>query len=251
MRGLRLRGGVYRPVGLVGPTVDPLGDEFIKLLPEGFWVLLAPALEPPALKFEDPDGACPVVVPFDIDPLGGAAPTPAVPLAPAPVVPLAPAAAPAAPPPPLSARASVLDMASANPSVRAFIFIACLLCNPSKTNCRGCIRSVANANAIARESWCQEASSANGTESRAQLPPESTIGLRVPAKLMRINADTAGYSGMNAMSLLRKFLRDESGATAIEYGLIAAGISLAIISVVNGLGTNLRTKFTSINTSLK
>ena len=54
-----------------------------------------------------------------------------------------------------------------------------------------------------------------------------------------------------AMTLLRKFLRDESGATAIEYGLIAAGISLAIISVVNGLGTNLRTKFTSINTSLK
>ena len=53
------------------------------------------------------------------------------------------------------------------------------------------------------------------------------------------------------MTLLRTFLRDESGATAIEYGLIAAGISLAIISVVNGLGINLRTKFTSINTSLK
>ena len=41
------------------------------------------------------------------------------------------------------------------------------------------------------------------------------------------------------MTLLRKFLRDESGATAIEYGLIAAGISLVIISIVNGLGTNL------------
>jgi pilus assembly protein Flp/PilA len=50
--------------------------------------------------------------------------------------------------------------------------------------------------------------------------------------------------------VFRKFLADESGATAIEYGLIAAGISLAIISVVNGLGTNLRTKFTSINSSL-
>jgi len=48
-----------------------------------------------------------------------------------------------------------------------------------------------------------------------------------------------------------KFLKDESGATAIEYGLIAAGISLAIIAVVNGLGTNLNTKFTDINTSLK
>ena len=48
-----------------------------------------------------------------------------------------------------------------------------------------------------------------------------------------------------------KFPNDESGATAIEYGLIAAGISLAIIAVVNGLGTNLNTKFTDINTSLK
>jgi len=48
-----------------------------------------------------------------------------------------------------------------------------------------------------------------------------------------------------------KFLTDESGATAIEYGLIAAGISLAIIAVVNGLGSNLNTKFDSINTSLK
>ena len=53
------------------------------------------------------------------------------------------------------------------------------------------------------------------------------------------------------MSLIHKFVRDESGATAIEYGLIAAGISLAIISIVNGLGTTLRTKFTSINTSLR
>ncbi len=52
-------------------------------------------------------------------------------------------------------------------------------------------------------------------------------------------------------SLLRAFLADEAGATAIEYGLIAAGISLAIIAVVNGLGTKLNTKFTSINSSLK
>ena len=50
---------------------------------------------------------------------------------------------------------------------------------------------------------------------------------------------------------LVKFLSDESGATAIEYGLIAAGIALAIIAVVNGLGTNLNDKFTSINSSLK
>ena len=49
---------------------------------------------------------------------------------------------------------------------------------------------------------------------------------------------------------LIKFLRDDSGATAIEYGLIAAGISLAIIAIVNGLGTNLSGKFTSINNSI-
>jgi pilus assembly protein Flp/PilA len=52
-------------------------------------------------------------------------------------------------------------------------------------------------------------------------------------------------------NLIAHFVKDESGATAIEYGLIAAGISLAIIAVVNGLGTNLNAKFTSINTSLK
>jgi pilus assembly protein Flp/PilA len=50
---------------------------------------------------------------------------------------------------------------------------------------------------------------------------------------------------------LLSFLRDEGGATAIEYGLIAAGIALAIIAVVNGLGVNLNTNFTSINNSLK
>ena len=48
-----------------------------------------------------------------------------------------------------------------------------------------------------------------------------------------------------------KFWANESGATAIEYGLIAAGISLAIIAAVNGLGSTLNTKFSSINTSLK
>jgi pilus assembly protein Flp/PilA len=51
--------------------------------------------------------------------------------------------------------------------------------------------------------------------------------------------------------LFVRFMKDESGATAIEYGLIAAGISLAIIAVVNGLGSNLNSKFTSINNSLK
>ena len=51
--------------------------------------------------------------------------------------------------------------------------------------------------------------------------------------------------------LFARFIHDQSAATAIEYGLIAAGISIAIIAAVNGLGTNLNAKFTSINTSLK
>jgi pilus assembly protein Flp/PilA len=51
--------------------------------------------------------------------------------------------------------------------------------------------------------------------------------------------------------LCKAFLRDESGATAIEYGLIAAGISVVIIAAVNGLGTKLNTTFTSISTQLR
>jgi pilus assembly protein Flp/PilA len=50
---------------------------------------------------------------------------------------------------------------------------------------------------------------------------------------------------------LKNFLADETGATAIEYGLIAAGIALAIIAVVNGLGSKLNSKFGSISASLK
>jgi pilus assembly protein Flp/PilA len=52
------------------------------------------------------------------------------------------------------------------------------------------------------------------------------------------------------MKTLVKFAKDESGATAIEYGLIAAGISVAIIGVVNGLGSQLKTTFTTISTQL-
>ena len=53
------------------------------------------------------------------------------------------------------------------------------------------------------------------------------------------------------MALLKRFVTNENGATAIEYGLIAAGIALAIITVVNGLGSTLNTQVTSINSSLK
>jgi pilus assembly protein Flp/PilA len=53
------------------------------------------------------------------------------------------------------------------------------------------------------------------------------------------------------MVLIKRFVSDESGATAIEYGLIAAGIALAIITVVNGLGTTMNDKFTSISSAMK
>jgi pilus assembly protein Flp/PilA len=53
------------------------------------------------------------------------------------------------------------------------------------------------------------------------------------------------------MTLVKRFIADESGATAIEYGLIAAGIALAIITVVNNLGTALNDKFGSVSSSLK
>ena len=52
------------------------------------------------------------------------------------------------------------------------------------------------------------------------------------------------------MSKIIAFLKNESGATAIEYGLIAAGISVAIIVAVNTLGSNLNTSFTSVSTQL-
>jgi pilus assembly protein Flp/PilA len=52
------------------------------------------------------------------------------------------------------------------------------------------------------------------------------------------------------MTKLRNFLRDENGATAIEYGLIAACISVAIILAVTGVGSNLNTTFTNVSNAL-
>jgi pilus assembly protein Flp/PilA len=52
-------------------------------------------------------------------------------------------------------------------------------------------------------------------------------------------------------TLFSRFAKDESGATAIEYGLIAAGISVAIIAVVQGLGTKLNSTFSSVSSALK
>jgi len=53
------------------------------------------------------------------------------------------------------------------------------------------------------------------------------------------------------MQLFKSFLKNESGATAIEYGLIAACISVAIILVIQGIGTNLNTTFTNVSNALK
>ena len=52
-------------------------------------------------------------------------------------------------------------------------------------------------------------------------------------------------------NLVPRFVNDESGATAIEYGLIAAGIAIAIITAVQGVGGKLSTNFGTISTSLK
>jgi pilus assembly protein Flp/PilA len=54
-----------------------------------------------------------------------------------------------------------------------------------------------------------------------------------------------------SMSLLLSFVRDESAATAIEYGLIAAGISVAIVTVVQTVGTNLNATFTTVANAVK
>ena len=53
------------------------------------------------------------------------------------------------------------------------------------------------------------------------------------------------------MSMLKRFLREDSGATAIEYGLISAGISVAIITVVKNVGTNLSGTFKSVQNALQ
>lgn len=55
----------------------------------------------------------------------------------------------------------------------------------------------------------------------------------------------------DVLRLISNFAKDESGATAIEYALIACGISLAIIAAVQGLGTTLNGRYAAVNTSLK
>ena len=63
-------------------------------------------------------------------------------------------------------------------------------------------------------------------------------------------AGLRGFRTDRCWMTLRRFREDETAATAVEYGLLAAGISLAIISAVNGTGSKLSTRFSSISTSL-
>jgi pilus assembly protein Flp/PilA len=56
--------------------------------------------------------------------------------------------------------------------------------------------------------------------------------------------------GRRAMRSIIRFLKDENAATAIEYGLIAAGITLAIIPVITGLGTRLKTTISAVSAAL-
>jgi pilus assembly protein Flp/PilA len=79
------------------------------------------------------------------------------------------------------------------------------------------------------------------------LTPELACYLRV----LSASRSPETEEVITMIQVLKNFIADESGATAIEYGLIAAGISLAIIAVVNGIGSKLNTKFSSINASLK
>jgi len=65
---------------------------------------------------------------------------------------------------------------------------------------------------------------------------------------MTLTAAQGAKLTVATQNLLVRFLKDDAGATAIEFGLIAAGISVAIIAVVNGLGSKLNGKFDSIST---
>jgi pilus assembly protein Flp/PilA len=71
--------------------------------------------------------------------------------------------------------------------------------------------------------------------------PQPAIATTIPVSTEDIHMTT----------LVMRFFADDTGATAIEYGLIAAGIAVAIIATVQALGTNLNTTFSTVSTSLK
>lgn len=83
------------------------------------------------------------------------------------------------------------------------------------------------------------------------MPPTFCDRVKALHKVFEEIAGVAPIKREVVMTCLHKFLQDESGATAIEYGLIAAGISVAIIAVVQGVGTKLVSTFTSVQNALK
>jgi pilus assembly protein Flp/PilA len=91
---------------------------------------------------------------------------------------------------------------------------------------------------------CCRATGGNGT---ALQPVQST-----PIYLMLVGVGVGAVPRQehNMINLAKRFANDESGATAIEYGLIAAGISVAIITVVNSLGSQLKTTFSKVTSQL-
>jgi pilus assembly protein Flp/PilA len=66
-----------------------------------------------------------------------------------------------------------------------------------------------------------------------------------------VPAEDRGSDRALLMALILRFLKDEGAATAIEYGLIAAGIAVAVIPVITGVGTKLKTTFSAIQSALK
>jgi integrase/recombinase XerD len=83
--------------------------------------------------------------------------------------------------------------------------------------------------------------------------PDRPITVRSVQRACREGVRIAGLdpSVTTMLHLLTRFLKDETGATAIEYGLIAAGISVVIIAAVQGVGANLNATFTSVQNALK
>jgi len=78
----------------------------------------------------------------------------------------------------------------------------------------------------------------------------TAVGLSQSATPRCLQIHHRSFAREQDMNRLNQFLQDQSGATAIEYGLIAAGISVAIIAVVNALGTQLQTTFSTVSSQL-
>ena len=70
------------------------------------------------------------------------------------------------------------------------------------------------------------------------------------AAMQLVGNRASGVKEEHMTRVIMQFAKDESGATAIEYGLIAAGISVAIIAVVNSLGSQLKTTFSTVTSQL-